>query len=1678
VVTTSGAAILTVNPLLPVSVTVAPSANPVCAGTSVTFTATPTNGGAAPAYQWKVNGINAGANSPTYAYVPLNNDVITCVLTSNITPCPSGNPATSAAVTMTVNPLLPVSVTVAPSANPVCAGTSVTFTATPTNGGAAPAYQWKVNGINAGANSPTYAYVPLNNDVITCVLTSNITPCATGNPATSAAVTMTVNPLLPVSVTVAPSANPVCAGTSVTFTATPTNGGAAPAYQWKVNGINAGANSPTYAYVPLNNDVITCVLTSNAVCPSGNPATSAAVTMTVNPLLPVSVTVAPSANPVCPSTSVTFTATPTNGGAAPAYQWKVNGINAGANSPTYAYTPLNNDVITCVLTSNITPCPSGNPATSAAVTMTVNPLLPVSVTVAPSANPVCAGTSVTFTATPTNGGAAPAYQWKVNGINAGANSPTYAYVPLNNDVITCVLTSSLSCATGNPATSAAVTMTVNPLLPVSVTVAPSANPVCAGTSVTFTATPTNGGAAPAYQWKVNGINAGANSPTYAYVPLNNDVITCVLTSNAVCPTGNPATSAAVTMTVNPLLPVSVTIAPSANPVCAGTSVTFTATPTNGGAAPAYQWKVNGINAGANSPTYAYVPLNNDVITCVLTSNITPCATGNPATSAAVTMTVNPLKPVSVTVAPSANPVCAGTSVTFTATPTNGGAAPAYQWKVNGINAGANSPTYAYVPLNNDVITCVLTSNITPCATGNPATSAAVTMTVNPLLPVSVTVAPSANPVCAGTSVTFTATPTNGGAAPAYQWKVNGINAGANSPTYAYVPLNNDVITCVLTSNITPCATGNPATSAAVTMTVNPLLPVSVTVAPSANPVCAGTSVTFTATPTNGGAAPAYQWKVNGINSGANSPTYAYTPLNNDVITCVLTSNITPCATGNPATSAAVTMTVNPLLPVSVTVAPSANPVCAGTSVTFTATPTNGGAAPAYQWKVNGINAGANSPTYAYVPLNNDVITCVLTSNAVCPSGNPATSAAVTMTVNPLLPVSVTVAPSANPVCAGTSVTFTATPTNGGAAPAYQWKVNGINAGANSPTYAYVPLNNDVITCVLTSNITPCATGNPATSAAVTMTVNPLKPVSVTVAPSANPVCAGTSVTFTATPTNGGAAPAYQWKVNGINAGANSPTYAYVPLNNDVITCVLTSNITPCATGNPATSAAVTMTVNPLLPVSVTVAPSANPVCAGTSVTFTATPTNGGAAPAYQWKVNGINAGANSPTYAYVPLNNDVITCVLTSNAVCPTGNPATSAAVTMTVNPLKPVSVTVAPSANPVCAGTSVTFTATPTNGGAAPAYQWKVNGINAGANSPTYAYVPLNNDVITCVLTSNITPCATGNPATSAAVTMTVNPLKPVSVTVAPSANPVCAGTSVTFTATPTNGGAAPAYQWKVNGINAGANSPTYTYVPLNNDVITCVLTSNAVCPTGNPATSAAVTMTVNSLLPVSVTVAPSANPVCPSTSVTFTATPTNGGAAPAYQWKVNGINAGANSPTYAYVPLNNDIITCVLTSSLNCATGNPATSAAVTMTVNLLLPVSVTVAPSANPVCPSTSVTFTATPTNGGAAPAYQWKVNGINTGANSPTYAYTPLNNDVITCVLTSNITPCATGNPATSNAITMIVVALPSTPAIAGGGKTDMCKGTNGQFYSVPLNAGNTYTWSIVPATTIALGGNAT
>ena len=689
-----------------------------------------------------------------------------------------------------------------------------------------------------------------------------------------------------------------------------------------------------------------------------------------------------------------------------------------------------------------------------------------SITVSPN-DTVCAGVTVTFTATPANAGTAPTYQWLKNSIViVGATNTTYSYIPNDGDSVQCIVVSSVPCA--GPALSNAIHLTIsNPTQPTISIVANPTGAICSGTSVTYMAMITNGGTTPNYQWFKNGTIVGTSSNTYTYTPNNNDSIRCVLTSSIACTT--PVSSNMVNMTVNPIVtPIMSISASPTGAVCAGASVTYTATITNGGTTPAYQWQKNGLNVGTNSATYTYTPANGDQIKCILTSSIA-CATL--VSSNTINMTVNPT--VTPTIAITANPtgaVCSGTSVTYSAAITNGGTTPIYQWIKNGSNVGTNSSTYTYIPNNGDSVRCMLTSNAT-CASPAIVSSNTINMTVNPIVTPTITVASSpTGTICTGGTASYTANITNGGTTPSYQWIKNGSNVGANSSIYSYIPNNGDSVRCVLTSSL---ACTVPVSSSTIYMTVNSTVTPTIAITPNpTGAICAGTSVTYTATQTGGGSTPAYQWIKNGANAGANSNTFTYIPNNGDSIRCVLTSNAT-CASPAVVSSNTINMTVNPNIVPTLTITVSPNDtLCADSLATFTATATNAGSNPMYQWIKNGSNTSTNSTTYSYLPTNGDSVRCVLTSNALCAVPTQMSSNSINMVINPNVIASLTIVGDTN-VQTGVPTTYNAVTNVTGAS--YQWQVDGVNVGTNSSTFIYTPATTDaVISCYITVPSNSCA----------------------------------------------------------------------------------------------------------------------------------------------------------------------------------------------------------------------------------------------------------------------------------------------------------------------------------------------------------------------------------------------------------------------------------------------------------------------------------------------------------------------------------------------------------------------------------------------------------------------------
>ena len=307
-------------------------------------------------------------------------------------------------------------------------------------------------------------------------------------------------------------------------------------------------------------------------------------------------------------------------------------------------------------------------------------------------------------------------------------------------------------------------------------------------------------------------------------------------------------------------------------------------------------------------------------------------------------------------------------------------------------------------------------------------------------------------------------------------------------------------------------------------------------------------------------------------------------------------------------------------------------------------------------------------------------------------------------------------------------------------------------------------------------------------------------------------------------------------------------------------------------------------------------------------------------------------------------------------------------------------------------------------------------------------------------------------SPATQ--LTVGPQPTAPVAPTATVTSQPTCTVATGTITVT------APA---PAAGITYSIDGLTYTNTT---GVFTGVVpgTYNVTVKNATGCTSSATQVTVDpqpaAVIPT-VSVVASSTSICAGGSITFTAIPVNGGANPTYQWQINGANvAGQTAATFITSTLaSGDIVTVIMSSNDPCA--NPATANSNPVTiVNSTVAAAVSIAASTTTTCPGGSVTFTATPTNGGTNPTYQWQINGVDvTGQAGATFTSTTLNNnDVVTVIMTSN-DPCATPAIANSNPVTIASVVL-AAPTVAVTQPT-CTVATATITVSAPVGAGSTY-----------------
>jgi hypothetical protein len=203
-----------------------------------------------------------------------------------------------------------------PTADTLCPGTLVTFTASPVLGGLAPAYQWIRNGVAIGTNSTTYSDSTLTaSDSVYAVITTSITgSCVTSTTGTSAKMRIKYRPGPNVDI-FATGINKFCDGGTVTLNVTSGN----ITTQWLRNG-NPLSNATGNSYVTPYSGMYSVYASAPNGCTQYSKPFEVTVYNKPNPALRRSGMVV--------STDATYTM----------YQWRKNGVDIpGANSNSYTF---------------------------------------------------------------------------------------------------------------------------------------------------------------------------------------------------------------------------------------------------------------------------------------------------------------------------------------------------------------------------------------------------------------------------------------------------------------------------------------------------------------------------------------------------------------------------------------------------------------------------------------------------------------------------------------------------------------------------------------------------------------------------------------------------------------------------------------------------------------------------------------------------------------------------------------------------------------------------------------------------------------------------------------------------------------------------------------------------------------------------------------------------------------------------------------------------------------------------------------------------------------------------------------------------------------------------------------------------------------------------------------------
>jgi hypothetical protein len=594
-----------------------------------------------------------------------------------------------------------------------------------------------------------------------------------------------------------------------------------------------------------------------------------------------------------------------------------------------------------------------------------------------------------------------------------------------------------------------------------------------------------------------------------------------------------------------------TVSVNSTSVCAGQSVTLTATPSTSGGT--YLWSNGAITQSITvNPT--------------VTTNYSVTYTNNGTANGTGTVTVNALPTIN---AGQDVTICQGASTNLNAT---GGTT--YVW-----TSGPSTATYTVSP------SLTTTYTVTGTDLNGCSNSDQVVVNVN-ALPVVNSI--SSQSLCAG--ATTTAVTFSGTAGASYSWTNNlpsiGLAATGNGNIPSFIATNSTANTVTATITVTPTYLGCTGNAQTFTYTINP----TPLVIPLLNQtVCSGSSTNVIVF--SGTAGSTFNWTNSNSNIGlASSGTgdiNSFTSINStsSPITSLIT--VTPVIGNCLGQPQSFSFTVNP------------TPSITGNAVLCPSTSSQlvGSGSPASNnaWISNNssIATVSNTGLVGAVSFGTTIIT--YTSNLGC---------SVNTTINVTNPTTPTFNPI-NSVCSGGTIQLPTTSTNNITG---TWSPSVNNT--QTTTYTFLPTN-----------------GQCATTTQLTVTVNPNPTIS-----GGNNVCLGSTLQLTGSGTPSSSSP---WSSGNLSIGSVSNTglVTGVAAGNSAITytdflgCFSTLNIT--VNSNPTANAGQDITV-----------------CLGGNATLNGSATGGVAPYTYNWNngvQNGVSFSINS-TNSYILTVTDALNC--------------------------------------------------------------------------------------------------------------------------------------------------------------------------------------------------------------------------------------------------------------------------------------------------------------------------------------------------------------------------------------------------------------------------------------------------